>query len=429
MDCKSSSLCFFDKPGVLSDITRRTTVAYYPNSTITANAPIEYKIPGSTEDYVDTEGIQLYVQVKVTKADGKAVDQAADFIAFCNLVIASLFQDACLVLDNTQVEGGDMNYPYKAYFKTVTQFTPAAQKSHMLTSGWIKDEAGKFDDKTNEAHVARMKVVGNSALIEFMGPLFFDFFNQPRPVISQMPMRIKLLPSKPEFALNAYPAAATDYRINIEKSILYVDRLEMNPSVINGHAKGLKTQNALYPITHTDLISFTIPAGQFSYIKDNLFPDLAPKMLMVAMVENEAVNGNYKKNPYHFQHFDLNKLALYRDGVPCFGEPFTPKFGADKLYMRSYNQTMRALDYYNTDDTNGFTPDEWANGYVIYVFDLTGDKDASSSCIQANLSRNLRLDLSFEKPLSKTINVMLYAVSDSMIEITQLRDVITHYNR
>ena len=428
MECKNSALCLFDKPAILTDIQRRYTVDYYPISTVTSNAPIEYYIPGNSEDYIDLNSCELLVKIKVTKADGTAVDQTKDFVALNNLAIATLFQDASLTIGETQIEGGDMTYAYKAYFKTVTQFTPAAQESHMLAMGWYKDEHGKFDVKTNAGFKKRQTVVGDSLSVEFGGPLYFDLFNQERPLISQTDMRIKLLPNKPEFALNAYPTTATDYKINFESVVLYVDRWEMNPSVINGHAKGLETQNAIYPINHSDVLSYTIPAGQLSYTKDRLFPDMAPKLLMVAMVENDAYNGDAGKNPFHFQHFNLNKIALYREGRSVPGQPFTPNF-SDNLYLRSYLQTMESLKYFNTDDTNGLTPQEWAQGYTIYVFDLTAEKDVATNYVQANLSRNLRLELSFAKTFAKTINVLIYALTDSKIEITKLRDVITHYNR
>ena len=50
-----------------------------------------------------------------------------------------------------------MNYVYNAYLKTVSQFTPAAQKSQMPTSGWYKDEFGKFDDATNKGFAKRKR--------------------------------------------------------------------------------------------------------------------------------------------------------------------------------------------------------------------------------------------------------------------------------
>lgn len=429
MNCKTSSLCIFDKPGILTDIQRSYTVEYYPLSSVTSKGPIEFHIPGNGEDYIDVNDIKLYVQFHVTKADGTKIDQSADVVGLNNLSIATLFQDASLMIGETQVEGGHMNYPYFGYFNTVMQFTPAAQKAQLLSYGWYKDEAGKFDDASNSGFVKRQTLVGNSSVVELMGPLYFDFFNQDRFLISHTDLRIKLLPNKPEFVLNSYAKGGlSDYKINFDKVILYVDRAELNPSVINGHAVGLKRQNAHYFVNHSELLTYTIPKGQKSYIKDRLFPDMAPKMIMIAMVENDAYNGDLSKNPFNFEHFNLNKIALYREGRSVPGQPLTPDF-SKKQYLRSYNTTMRAFNYYNTDDTNGLTPFEWANGYTIYAFDLTGDKDVSTDCIQANLARNLRLELSFSKVLASTINVLIYAVVNSEIEVTQLRDIITHYNR
>ena len=427
MEVKNSALCIFDKPAVQTDFIKNQTVDYYPLSNITSNGPIEFTIPGSGEEYIDINDINIYILAKVTKADGTNIDSAADKVALNNLPISTLFQDVSLTLGETQIEGGQMCYPYLGYFNTVMQFTPAAQRSHMLSQGWCKDEAGKFNDASNKGFAHRSKMIKDSKTFELMGPLFLNFFRQGQYLISQTSLRVKLLPSKPEFALNAF-GKTTEFKIQFQEVILYVPRFTINPSVINGHAAGLKRQNAIYPLHHAEVTTYTIPKGQQSYTKDRLFPEGAPKLLMIAMVENDAFNGNIAKNPFYFQHFDLKKLALYRDGTSVPGRPFTPDFANGKI-LRSYMQLMRTFDYINTDDTNGLTPDEFGNGYTIYAFDLTADKQVTATHRQPITTRNLRLELTFEKDTPTTINVLLYAVYDSMIEITQLRDVITHYTR
>ena len=434
MECKNSSLCIFDKPGVLTDIQSSTTVDYYPVNTVTPSGPLEFTINGSGEDYIDLNSISLYVAFKVLHEDGTDVKQADDVVGLNNLPISTLFSDAYLKIGETQIEGGSADYPYRAYFKTVMQFTPAAQSSHMLSMGWYKDEAGKFDDKSNTGFVKRQKLVGSSNLIELQGPLYFDFFNQERHLINNTSIKIKLIPNKPEFVLNAfYPAPAAGssppkFKIDFQKVIIYADRLEMNPSVINGHAAGLSGQNARYYINHTDFFTYTIPAGQMSFNKDNLFSNIAPKMVMIAMVDNDAFNGEIKKNPFHFQNYNLTSFALTRDGKNIPGAPIEPNFGEGR-YLRSYIQTMKAFNYWNTDDTNGLKPNEWAGGYNIYAFDLTPDKEAMSDCLHAHVGNNYRLELKFQKALPNTINVLVYTITDSQIEITKTRDVITHYNR
>ena len=66
----------------------------------------------------------------------------------------------------------------------------------------------------------RMKLSNDSKSFELMGPLFVNFFCQSQYLISQTAMRLKLLPSKPEFNLNAF-AKTKDFKISFEQVILY----------------------------------------------------------------------------------------------------------------------------------------------------------------------------------------------------------------
>ena len=426
MEHHSSSLCIFDKPSTQTDILKSNVIDYYPLSSIGDGGPLEFHIPGNGDDYIDLKDVALCIKFKVLKADGTAI-VAADKVGLNNLAIASLFQDVSLMIGDTQVEGGQMSYPYRAYFDAAMQFQPHAQFTHMQAYGWYKDDSGKFNDETNSGFKSRSDLIADSKECELMGPLYLDFFNQDRYLLSQTDLRLKFIPSKPEFVLNAY-GAHKDFKIKFTEAILYVNRAEVNPSVINGHAAGLKRQNAIYPLTHNELITFTIPKGQQSYTKDRLFPDQAPKCLMIAMVDNEAFNGNIGKNPFFFHHFKLNKIALYRDGTSIPGRPLTPDFENEK-YIRSYLQTMRTMNFYNSDDTNGLTPKMFGNGYTIYAYDLTPEKDITATHNQGIVSKNLRLELFFKDSLPNTVNVLLFASFNSAIEITQLRDVIPHYTR
>ena len=90
---------------------------------------------------------------------------------------------------------------------------------------------------------------------------------------------------------------------------------------------------------------------------------------------------------------------------------------------------MQTLGFFNTDDTNGLSYDEFANGYTLYAYDLTADNNIAASYRQSTAHNNLRLELTFKSDLSKTVNVILFAVFDSQVEVTKLRDVLTNYTR
>ena len=51
-----------------------------------------------------------------------------------------------------------------------------------------------------------------------------------------------------------------------------------------------------------------------------------PRAVIVAFVDSSALVGPYDKNPFHFQHFDLNSLSILVNGVSTPGAPIHVKF-------------------------------------------------------------------------------------------------------
>ena len=85
MECKNSALCIFDKLHTQTDIIKSSVTDYFPITSLSSNGPIEFHIPGNTEDYVDVNDIYLHLKLKVLKADGKAIE-AADKVGLINLL-------------------------------------------------------------------------------------------------------------------------------------------------------------------------------------------------------------------------------------------------------------------------------------------------------------------------------------------------------
>lgn len=204
--------------------------------------------------------------------------------------------------------------------------------------------------------------------------------------------------------------------------------MRVNNSVISGHYKGLEKQNAKYPLRHMDINTFTITKGVQNFVKDRLYASQTPKMLIIGCLEHEAFNGSIKKNPFNFQHFDLNKIGLYRDGELVPGQIFQPDYD-NKQFLNAYVNTMNAMSYFNTDDSNGMTIEHFEKGYTLYAFDLTPDANSNSPYRSIVKNSTLRLEMNFDTALPSAINVMLFAIFDSKIEITKLRDVFMTYNR
>ena len=421
----NSGLMLFDDLPTSHAIQESGFTDYHPVSILDAGGPIEYVVFGTNEEYIDLNDVYLRVLLRVTLDDGTAIDTTKHKVAFINSTLSSLFSDVTLILNDKQVEGGQQHYGYKSYMLQLLQYPSSVKRTHLAITGWTDDEAGKLDLASNAGFVKRNAQLNGSPEIELFGPLNLDLFRQNRYLLSHTSMRIRLKRASESFVLHD-PAGGFTYKIEITKAILQVRRATINPVIINAHAKGLEKHNALYPVNHTNLISYTIGKGASTDTKDNLFPTQVPKFVTIGFVTNKAFSGDLKLNPFNFQHFNLTKLVLYHNGRPVMGRTLEPNF-ADKQYAIAYANTLIALGQFNSSESNGLTYDMFGNGFTLFAFDLTADNLVYSGHRHSIASGNCRLELSFASALPETINVLILSVADNTLEITAERNVEFNY--
>ena len=146
---------------------------------------------------------------------------------------------------------------------------------------------------------------------------------------------MKLHRHKPEFCLLSADAAPA-YKIIFVDAILYLKKIELTPSVFNAINTVLNDKNAQYTITRTTPKVFTVPRGQQSQHIGNAFLGEIPKRIAVCMMDNDSYNGNYKKNPFNFQHYNLTQVGISVNGEEVPFKPLKLNFD-DKLFVTAYN--------------------------------------------------------------------------------------------
>ena len=85
--------------------------------------------------------IALHVSAKITKADGKTyAAHAADAkieVAFINNVLHSLFSDIIVSLNNTILEGGQLQYSPKSMINTLFTYSTETMVKQLFASGFL----------------------------------------------------------------------------------------------------------------------------------------------------------------------------------------------------------------------------------------------------------------------------------------------------
>ena len=216
---------------------------------------------------------------------------------------------------------------------------------------------------------------------------------------------VKLHRHKPEFCLLSADAAPA-YKIIIMDAILYVKKIELTPSVFNAINTVLNDKNARYTITKTTLKIFTVPGGQQSQHIDNAILCEISKRTAICMMDNDSYNGNYKKNPFNFQYYNLTHIGISVNGEEGAFKPLKLNFD-DKLFVTTYNALFSGTGKLHGNSGSIIKREDYSEEYTIIVADLTPFEIGDNFELKAE--GTLSIDLVFKSPLAATIDVLVYA--------------------
>lgn len=409
-ECVKSELELFSLNPTQTVIESGLWVQFHPLSNVFDGGPVEFHIASSGEEYLDLNQTQLYVKVKIVKADGGSIDKDVQ-IGPVNLFLHSLFSQVDITLNDRLVSDSSNTYPFKAYLQTLLNNGYDSKTSQLTSEMFYKD--------SDEGLKKRSKFFELSAPVDMIGNLHCDLFNQERLLLNMVDLKIKLIRSKPEFCLIGLPG----HKVVLDHISLFVRKVRTSPGVIVGHAKMLeKGSTAKYPINRTMCKVYSIPQGSMSIVQDNVFVGQMPKKLIVGCLDNDAFHGNMEKSPFEFKHYHMNFIGIYVDGQPVPHNPLELNFDQN-LFIRAYQSLYSGTGKSGQDQGLFITREEYVNGNVLFAFDLSPDL-CNGDHMNLIKHSNLRLEMKFNQQLAQTISVIIFAEFDSVLEINKTRSII-----
>ena len=326
-----TELDLFTVPPTQYNIVDSHVVEHQPMSSLDSGGAIEFLIPGSGDDYLDLANTMLHVQAKVTRANGDDID-LVDPVGPVNNWLHSLFSQVDVYLNGTLVTPSTNTYAYRAYIETLLSYGPDANDTQLTSQLWHKDTATRLDaveiadrPAANEGFVTRRENILRSRLVDMIGRLHVDLFLHDKFLISGVDVKIRLVRSKPAFALMA-GGLNPDYKINIVNATLFAKKATLNPTVQMAHIKALEKSTVKYPMRSVECKVYSIPAGTRSHTYENLFLGTLLKRLVLCCIDKDAYNGVYSKNPFHAKNNAISFHAVYVDGRQIPSKPFQPNF-------------------------------------------------------------------------------------------------------
>ena len=425
-ECVKSELDLFTLPLTQTAIEKSTYIEIPPLSALTDRGPIEFFVSASSEDYMDLNNTYLHLRVKITNPNGTDLATDAE-VGLINYPGCTLFSQVDITLGDRLITQSSNTYPYRGIIECLLNYGNGTLDTQFGCGLFKKDTYGEMDehdpDGPNRGLAARSAYSTRSRIVELIAPIHADMFFQEKLLINGVDLRIRFIRAKNDFCLMA--TGPVEYRVSIVSANIFIKKVSVAPGVKLAHARALTQANIKYPVDRVCLKNVSIPAGSRICNQDNLFLGQIPKMIVIGFVDNEAFTGSYVRNPFRFQHFTTEFLALYCDGHSYPAKPFQPDF-RNGLYTREYFQLIQATGRQLKDRDIAITREEFGDGYALFCFNLEADEGCGQH-VSLVKTGNVRLEVRFRNALATTVNLICYAVYDSVIEISNRRQVLLDY--
>ncbi|XP_061191694.1 uncharacterized protein F54H12.2-like [Saccostrea echinata] len=279
-----------------------------------SDTPIKIVVSGSGAEYIDLKRSRLYVKARILKADGSSL-AANEKTGIVNLPLQILF-------------GGKEEL--------------SSPKQSQL---FFKDEGNLGDanayDGGNAGLVLRYGYTQESKVFELEGNLMEDIFDIDKYLINGVDIYIKLFRSSAPFVMMSAESTPA-YRLELLDVVYKVAKVRVDPGVLLNHSKQIESTPVKYTISRNELKMNTIPKGSTEFYWDNIFPQAVPDRIVVGLVDQKAVNGDYTTNPFNFEHFGVTDVGIYENGESVPGRPLKTDFTTGH-YSSAYARLFEVL--------------------------------------------------------------------------------------
>ena len=420
--CGKSELELFAVPPTQTAINSSQWMEYRPITSLTDTGPIEFVITDSGEEYVDLSETYLQVTAKIVKPTGEDLEQTLDDngtvngadadVGPVNLWLHSLFSQVDVSLNDRLVTPSMNTYPYRAYLETLLSYGQAAKESYLSAALWYKDSAGHLEDRSsNQGFKKRQYWTIGSNQVTLIGRPHLDLCFQDRLMLNGVDIKMRLVQSKDSFNLMG------DGHVKIEDVSLFVRKVKVDSSVQLDHIKDLEQMTAKYPVSWVETKVFSVPKGNRMANQENLFLGqgylngwwlvwLTTKLSMATKRRIHIISNILMRITWLCMLME-NKFHLNPS-------PRTLTMACVPEAMLHY---LPVLDLWDM---------------IVEIKSVVKSIPEGSHFLRGHFQLvkqgNLRLELHFKTPLPETINVIVYAEFDNVIEVDKARNVAFDYS-
>lgn len=405
------------------DMVRRVL----PRDGLQGGGPIEFIIENGPNEFLlfyETY-LKLKLKVKLEKTAGGAVTEADYATCFPeNYLLHSFFKQVEITIGDKIITMSSQTYPYRAYIETLLGCADTVKKTYLTASKWCETEA-------EQKLLIKPATPGNEKTITMKGRLHTDLTMQSRAMLGGLTIKIKLFPhEQPEFYMRA--ATGFSFKVSVDSAQLEVHKAKVTKDLFDGINTVIRSNHipAKFPITRTIVKEIALSTTTLDHTIPNIVTGQLPRRAFFFMVDNEALNGSYTKDPFLFKNNGLIQLSTYIDGFQYPELPLTPDF-ENNQFEDEYLALFQVLNQNGTDCYLNIDPATFKDKKCIFAVNFAPDLSngpGASGHINPIQRGQLSAYLKFKSVLTTSTSLLVFLEFDNIIEIDEDQQVATGYN-
>ena len=421
----TSALDFFTIPPTNTSVASSTWREYLTLNPV-SDIPYRFRIY-STNNYLDLSRVFLLMEMRILKqnaANNWVQLEDINEVSTINFIGSTFIKNIKVSLNGREIYDSNSMYMYKAYLDAELSLPWGAKDSYLSASGYY-DDGDSQEDSTTEGFIKRKNRFIQSQTAQFISKLDVDLFNQPNYLISGVEIEVEITPNDSSFCLLEPANTATVYKMEITGLRLYVKSLELMAGLAYDISQKLEKFPARYAIRRSSVKSLFISENRTEY-SALLFSEQIPRRIVLGLISNARYVGAKNLSPFHFEHFNTRELSLQVNGKSYPSNAYNLNY-TNGQYVRAFHDTMEALGFVNSVESNGLTFEKFKDGWCLYCFNLTNSAE-DSNCFDLITEGAVNVNIKFTNPVQRGGVVLIsLAEFDGIIYIDKNKNVLSDF--
>ena len=187
-------------------------------------------------------------------------------------------------------------------------------------------------------------------------------------------------------------------------------------------------KSMLYPVCRVKMMYYSCGANVVELSNFNLLTmegNLLQCRIIVVMVREDAVHGNYNRDPFNYQHFNLAEFSLKvgSEQIPLSKLKCNIDDDSNDILRPLFSALLANHSLFSNEEL-GINPSNYRNGNVFLPWDLSQMPPGQS--FEMTQEKPVSLILKLRRANNFVINVIVYSEYDSEVEMLNNRKVICH---